>query len=45
MRLNMLSRVLAILVRSSLITVLDRFIDNDLDAENTKALSLILVLK
>jgi hypothetical protein len=34
-----------VLVRSSLITVLDRFIDNDLDTENTKALSLILVFK
>jgi hypothetical protein len=34
-----------VLVRSSLITVLYRFIDNDLDAENSKALSLILVFK
>jgi hypothetical protein len=34
-----------VFVRSSLITVLDRFIDSDLDAENSKALSLILVFK
>jgi hypothetical protein len=34
-----------VFVRSSLITVLYRFIDNDLDAENSKALSLILVFK
>jgi hypothetical protein len=34
-----------VLVRSSLITVLDIFIDNDLDAESSKALSLMLVFK
>jgi hypothetical protein len=34
-----------VLIRSSLITVLYRFIDIDLDAENSKALSLILVFK
>jgi hypothetical protein len=49
MRRNMLSHELAkislFLFSSGQITVLCRFIDNDLDAGNSKALSLILVFK